>query len=134
MALAKSTLVAGHGFEDNELIASLLERRLKHGERSSVETLSSPYRGQEPEAIREDVAQKCRQVSQLLAAKSTPSEAGEYKQWVLQVGEKVAQAAKEGGFLGVGGQRVSQEERVVLDAIADALDVRRVHERLESRL
>ncbi len=124
MALAKSTLAANHGFEDNELISSLLEHRLKHGERSSVETLSSPYRGQEPEAICEDVAKKCRQVSKLLAAKSTPSEADEYKRWVLQVGLTVANAAKEGGFLGVGGQRVSDEEQVVLDAVADALEVK----------
>ena len=53
--------------------------------------------------------EKCQEVAALLEQKSTPSEAAEFKAWAVAVGEKVAGAAKEGGFLGIGGERVSTE-------------------------
>jgi hypothetical protein len=125
LALARATLSARNGYEDSALIQSLVEARLKQGERSEVETMSSPYRAMQPGEICDDVVKKCQQVTELLAAKSTAHEARQYRQWALSIGEKVAHAAKEGGFLGIGGERVSQEERNVLDAVATALEVER---------
>jgi hypothetical protein len=46
-----------------------------------------------------------------------------FRGFLLKLGEKVANAAKEGAFLGFGGVRVSEEERVILDELAQALDV-----------
>ena len=121
-ALASSVLSGKDGYEDNQLIQSLIQSRMKDGQRSQIESLSdNPYRSKQPIELADEVAKKCQQVNQLLAEKSTVAEAGGYKQWVLDVGQKVANAAKDGGFLGVGGQRVSEAEQEVLDKLAAAL-------------
>jgi hypothetical protein len=51
-----------------------------------------------------------------VAAKD-PAEAAAYKQMLLQVGQSVAEAAKEGGFLGMGKKLVSDEEQAALDEL-----------------
>ena len=51
-----------------------------------------------------------------------PEEVDEYKQFVLDVANTVANAKKEGGVLGIGGKPVSEEEQKALDEIAQTLD------------
>jgi hypothetical protein len=63
----------------------------------------------------------CKAVMSLLAAKATPQEAKDYRRWALSVAENVAQAASEGGFLGFGGQQVSEPEKQLIAKIQDAL-------------
>jgi hypothetical protein len=63
------------------------------------------------------------EVAALLDQKATPDEAAAYKNWLYQVSVDVANAAKEGGFLGLGGARISQSEQATLDQIAAALGV-----------
>jgi len=55
-----------------------------------------------------------------VAAKS-PGEARAYKDTILSVAQATAEAAKEGGFLGIGGTLVSQDEQSAIDAIKAAL-------------
>ncbi len=57
----------------------------------------------------------------LVEAKSSASEAAEYKQWAFSVAEKVAMAATEGGFLGFGGERLSANEKQLLTELQSAL-------------
>jgi hypothetical protein len=123
MALASGILRARDGYEGIELVEALVNARIKHGEKSTIETLGSPYAGKQPAEVIEDATLKCRAVAKLLAAKATDDEASGYKHWAMSVGEGVAEAAKEGGFLGFGGERVSEEERIALDAVAAALGV-----------
>lgn len=54
-------------------------------------------------------------------AKATPDEAKAYKEWVVSVAENVAEAAKEGGFLGIDGTQVSEKEKIALDEISKGL-------------
>jgi len=63
----------------------------------------------------------CKTVAALLAAKATPQEAKEYRQWAFSVAENVANAASEGGFLGFGGERVSDPEKQLIAKIRSAL-------------
>jgi hypothetical protein len=63
------------------------------------------------------------EVAALLDQKATPDEAATYKNWLYQVSVKVANAAKEGGFLGLGGARISKAEQATLNQIAAALGV-----------
>ncbi|MCX5739681.1 MAG: hypothetical protein NTZ61_14540, partial [Proteobacteria bacterium] len=44
-----------------------------------------------------------------------------YQSFLKALGERVANAAKEGGFLGIGGERVSEGERQMLASLAEAL-------------
>jgi hypothetical protein len=75
------------------------------------------------EKLRATVIEDCRTVASLLASKSSPSEAAEYKQWAMSVAEKVAEAASEGGIMGFGGERISPPEKQLLGEVRGALDV-----------
>jgi hypothetical protein len=55
--------------------------------------------------------------------KATPEEATEYKQFILAVVQRVAEAGKEGGFLGIGGTRVSAPETKAIQEIRDVLGI-----------
>ena len=73
------------------------------------------------EKIKTDALDKTRQVIALLMQKATAQEVTEFKQWILAVSENVANAAKEGAFLGIGGERVSAEEKAVLNDLQGVL-------------
>lgn len=122
-AMAQGTLSAVEGFPDNELVQALVDARIKEGTKSTIESLSHPYKGLGREEFKQVVVDKCREATELLARKSTEQEAEGYKTWAISIGEKVAQAAKEGGFLGFGGEQVSQEEKVALQEISTALGI-----------
>lgn len=66
--------------------------------------------------------QACREVAALLSQKA-PAEAQAYKQWVYQAAYNSANAAKEGGVFGIGGERMSEAESAALQEIATALDI-----------
>ena len=64
--------------------------------------------------------QACRDVAALLSQKA-PADAERYKQWVYQSAQNSANAAKEGGVFGIGGERVSEAETAALKELAVAL-------------
>src|SRR5919106_4945593 len=66
--------------------------------------------------------QACRDVAAVLLQKA-PADAPAYKQWVYQAAQNSANAAKEGGVFGIGGERVSEAETAALKEIAMALDI-----------
>ena len=47
--------------------------------------------------------------------KASAAESTAYKQWLMSVAQAVAEAGKEGGFLGIGAERVSEQEEIVLE-------------------
>jgi hypothetical protein len=49
-----------------------------------------------------------------LAAKGATADAAAYRSFLKGIGEKIANASTEGGFLGFGGERVSEGERQFL--------------------
>jgi len=58
--------------------------------------------------------------------KSSPEDVEDvkaYQDFLLNLGNRVANAAKEGSFLGFGGERVSEPERTLLAELARSLDV-----------
>ena len=75
----------------------------------------------DPGALEQRAQSSLREALQLLEQKATPEEVEAYRQFVLKVGESVARAHKEGGFLGIGGKEVSESEQAVLDELASAL-------------
>jgi len=50
-------------------------------------------------------------------AASHPNEAATVRGLLMNVAQKTAEGAKEGGFLGIGGTKVSKEEQAAIDAI-----------------
>jgi hypothetical protein len=58
----------------------------------------------------------------LVDSRAAPPDAAAYKAMLLAVAERVARAANEGGFLGIGAQQISAAEAAALEAIRGALD------------
>jgi hypothetical protein len=59
--------------------------------------------------------------NEILEAKATPEEAAAFRQWIVEAAQKAADAAKEGGFLGIGATRVSEGELTELSEIRSLL-------------
>ena len=69
-----------------------------------------------PKALMDDLHE-----SVTLIASKSPADAQAYREVVLNAARRVAEASKEGGFLGIGGTRVSEAEQRALDDIRNAL-------------
>jgi hypothetical protein len=69
----------------------------------------------------DQVLQELRAIDRILTAKATPPEATAYRSWLLHVAQATADAAKEGGFLGFGAERISEGERMMLERVRQAL-------------
>lgn len=61
-----------------------------------------------------------RQAGALVGSKA-PDDATAFKGWLREISQHVAEAAKEGGFLGIGGVLVSEAEKATLTEISIAL-------------
>jgi hypothetical protein len=68
---------------------------------------------------REAILDELRAVYALLVEKTTPDEIEEYREWLKTASQQAALAAKEGGFLGIGAQLVSEREQEMLDTLAE---------------
>lgn len=76
-----------------------------------------------PADVEAQALEALRNASTILAAKATPEEGAAYKKFVMDMGARVAGAAKEGGFMGMGGVQVSDREKAMLAELAAALGV-----------
>ena len=74
------------------------------------------------EQLRLAAVQNLSSALQLLDAKQLAAESSCYGQWVMEIATAVAQAAKEGAFLGLGGKRVSDAEAALLAELAQVRD------------
>ena len=59
----------------------------------------------------------------LLNEKATPEESAQIRAWMSELAVTTAEAAREGGFLGIGAVRVSDAEKRALVELAELLDV-----------
>ena len=73
--------------------------------------------------VREQVVEELSRVNGILDAKATPEEAAAFRQWILEAAQASAEAAKEGGFLGIGATRVSEGETAMLAKLREVLGV-----------
>jgi hypothetical protein len=102
----------------NELISAVISD-IRAGHHAAVPAESK----QSLEEARKLALKTCREVATLLAHKVPTTEAEGFKRWLLSTAQRVAEAAKEGGFLGIGGVRVSDAEKAALTEIAEALGI-----------
>jgi len=69
-----------------------------------------------------DVLDRARTATTLLAAKAGPGEAAAYRHWLVGIADQVVNAAKSGGFLGIGGSWVSESEREFVHELSVVLN------------
>lgn len=74
-----------------------------------------------PQAYKQQAIDKLHQAAAIVEQKVSAEEATGLKRWWYTTAERTAHAAKEGSFLGISGERVSEEEKAALQEIAAAL-------------
>ena len=121
IASTKGIVEALKSSSGNELIdAVAADIREKAEKRERLEPPLQP--SNDLNKMKAQCLQACRDVAALLSQKA-PADAQAYKQWVYQAAQNSANAAKEGGVFGIGGERVSEAETAALKEIAMALDI-----------
>jgi hypothetical protein len=71
--------------------------------------------------LRARVLQRCSAIADVLELRASGDESRAFKAWLLALAGTVAEAAREGGVLGIAGARVSEEEQAMLADLARAL-------------
>lgn len=104
------------------------EARAKQGTSALLDELIKSPPAIDPEALKQAggdlsavTADHLRKAMSILESAASAEEADAYKTFVMTVAQAVAGAHKEGGFLGIGGTRVSEAENQALDEISQAL-------------
>ncbi len=106
----------------NQLVKAVAEDfGTSEGRGAARDGIKAQLSGVGPGDIKAKAIDTLRQASGLLDAKAR-EDSPAFKTWLTQIGQNVAEAAKEGGFLGFGGVRVSDAENATLAEIASALD------------
>jgi hypothetical protein len=105
----------------SELIKALVaDLETSQGRSIAREGLREQLKDSKPAEIKTKSVDTLRQVAALLDAKA-PQEASAVKAWLMGISTHVAEASKEGGFLGFGGVSVSDAEKATLAEIQAAL-------------
>ena len=121
IASAKGIVEALKSSSGNELIDAVAADIQEKAEKR--ERLEPPLKmSKDPNELKVQCLQACRDAAALLSQKA-PAEAQAYKQWVYQAAQNSANAAKEGGVFGIGGERISEAETAALKKLAIALDI-----------
>jgi hypothetical protein len=90
------------------------------GRTATRNALKLRFEGAKPKEISQRCVETLREVAKLVDTKA-PAEAPAFKIWILNTSKKVAEASKEGSFLGFGGQKVSDNEKATIDQVSKAL-------------
>jgi hypothetical protein len=119
---SRSALIASkHDAGSNELIKAVItDSESKAGRSVVLEALHKRFAGAEAADIVQRSLEDLREVSAVLDAKA-PQDAVAFKVLLVGISQRVANAAMEHSFLGVGGVLVSDAEKATLKDIATAL-------------
>ena len=106
----------------NELVKAIIaDFETAEGRSAIQESLHKHFTGAKlPSDFVRRSLNSLREVSAIVTAKA-PDDAPGFKAWLRGISQSVAEASKEGGFLGIGGVRVSDAEKATLAEIAKAL-------------
>jgi hypothetical protein len=124
IGIAKEAIAVGKAISDSavgdapEVVKALAETVKSGGGRPELPDVPHDDRAKTKEALLGVIKTAVR----ALQTKSH-AEVESYKAWLVSVAAKVAQASKEGGFLGIGGTLVSNDEQEALKQLADVLGV-----------
>ena len=73
--------------------------------------------------IQNTAAEKAAAAIAILKQKGSPEDLKAFRKLLMDIADRTANAAKEGSFLGFGGERVSEGERAVIKRISQALEI-----------
>jgi hypothetical protein len=116
-ALVRAKLDPGANPLINAVIADFESAQ---GRSTARDGVKQQLTGCKPAEIKAKCIETLRQAGAVVDAKA-PADAAAFKGWLRQISQHVAEAAKEGGFLGIGGVSVSEAEKATLTEISSAL-------------
>ena len=102
------------------------EARKEHGESELLDEVVAAKpemdrtRYKTPEEMKEGSLSQIREAIEVLKAKAAPEEVEQYRKFVLDLANRVAEARKE-GFMGLSGERVSDVVRAAIQEVEAAL-------------
>lgn len=114
------TLNANRGLE---LFAALAADRSIPGIPDIEKLLGEGARHQRMQNFKNLALESVKTAAELVARKASAPEADAYRKLLVSVAQKAADAAKEGGFLGFGGVRVSDRERAFISEVCRAAGI-----------
>ena len=113
MALAKAPFALAQASNANALVSALVVE-LQAQAKDIVKAEESSFKHSDPMTYKGQTIAACKTAATALS-KASAEDAGAYRMWVLAVGRKVAEAAKEGGVL------FSDPEKALLKEMEEAL-------------
>ena len=121
MANAGALREVWKGADSNPLIKALADEFTGSDGRSAArDELKERFSGADRDEIMGRSVDALRDVSTLLDSKA-PEDAAAFKAFLKDIAQRVAEASKEGTFLGFGGEVISAAEQSALDNISSAL-------------
>jgi hypothetical protein len=123
--------------ETSAVLKTLLETRdgdfgefvqsVAHDVAAKAQQRENPMAGFTPDRSRavESVLDELRAVHALLVEKAAPEDVQDFSEWIRTASQRAALAAREGGFLGIGAERVSEREQQMLETIGEIFGVPR---------
>ena len=104
----------------NALIKAVVDDFTTAEGTAARDALKAKFKGSKPAEIKDKCIEMLRQAAAIVDAKA-PGDSVVYKGWLGQISQHVAEASKEGGFLGLGGVPISEAEKATLTEISAAL-------------
>ena len=119
--ISQAATQAANQFVDNELVQSVFagDHGVENGR--TVSMLRETVEDVEPRDLEALALERIGEAIESVNTRLPANEADEFRRAVLHVCRQVEEAAKEGGFLGMGGEWVSQNEVGAYSAIEAAL-------------
>jgi hypothetical protein len=102
------------------------EARQQHGDSELLDEIANAKpemdrtRYHSPEELKEGTLKNITEAVDLVSSKATPEELDEYKKFIVALAHRVAEARKE-GFMGLSGDRVSDDEKAAIAEVETAL-------------
>ena len=112
--------------ESFSMAKAYTEARKQHGDSELLDEIVTAKpemdhtRYKTPEELKEASLKHITDAVALLKSKGTAEELDEYKKFILGLAQRVAEARKE-GFMGLSGDRVSDDEKAAIGEISGAL-------------
>lgn len=120
---SKALMDAKKDASASELIKAIVaEFETSEGRTAIREGLKARFEGAKPTDMTTRSIEALAEVGTIVDAKA-PGEATAFKAWLYSISVKVAEASKEGGFLGFGGVSVSDAEKATIDQVGKALRI-----------
>jgi hypothetical protein len=120
MLVAGKTAAAGLA-SDSELVRAICQPEAMGLMRERLTEAMTEAEGMDPREVLAGKAVEWLREALPIVKKKAPEDAEAYQRWVLESAETMANASKEGGFLGIGGERVSPAEAALLAALRAAV-------------